>query len=70
MIYLDFPDNRGPGRPPKYPVKTLAVGETMFFAGVSSKKIGKCVRKHKPLRFKCRSVVKGGIQGVRVERIA
>lgn len=70
MTWQDYPDNRGVGRPPKYPVKALRVGESMFFPEAKTDLVGKAARNHKPLRFKCRTVVSGGIKGTRVWRIA
>jgi hypothetical protein len=58
------------GRPVKYPIGTLAVGESMFFAGVTHRLINNVRPVHRPKRFKVRTVVRAGVQGVRVWRIA
>jgi hypothetical protein len=63
-------ENRGPGRQPKYPLRELAVGESFFLAGVYVNEICKRTYYFKPLKFRCRTVVKNGVQGVRVRRIA
>lgn len=70
MIYQERSDNRGPGRPPKYPLRELAIGESVFFPGSETELVGKRARTYKPLKFKCRTVVSGGIKGTRVWRIA
>jgi hypothetical protein len=69
MSFEDFPDNRGPGRPPKYPFRTLAVGEAAFIAGTTTKNVHRHAYLFKPRRFKVRKVVKNGAAGVRVMRV-
>lgn len=69
MTWQEYPDNRGPGRLPKYPLRKLAVGESIFIPGVTSNDICKRTYYFKPLRFRTRTVVSNGIQGTRVWRI-
>lgn len=57
------------GRPVKYPLGILDVGESLFLSGVTHRLINNVRRIHRPKRFKVRTLVKGGIQGVRVWRI-
>lgn len=59
-----------PGRPPKYPLRQLAVGESFFVPGIHVNDICKRTYAFKPLRFRSRTVVRNGVQGVRVWRIA
>lgn len=54
----------------KYPLRTLNVGESFFVAGIHVNEICKRTCFFKPLRFRCRTVVSKGVQGVRVLRIA
>ena len=70
MSYQDYPDNRGPGRPAKYPLRKLAVGESFFVPGIDHNEICKRTYLFKPLRFKTKAVVSGGVKGIRVWRIA
>lgn len=69
MTWQEFPDNRGRGRPPKYPLRKLRVGESFFVPGIDVNEICKRTYSFKPLRFKSRTVVNGGVKGVRVWRI-
>jgi hypothetical protein len=58
------------GRPPKYPWRTVALGQTFFVPGRTSTSLQHdAARYHRPRRFKCRKVIKGGIEGIRVMRI-
>jgi hypothetical protein len=57
-------------RPPKYPLRTIAVGESFFAPGVTPSHICWCAKNVRPRRFSCRTVVSKGVQGVRVRRIA
>lgn len=66
---VQVPVNRR-GPPPRYPVRHLAIGESAFFAGISANKIGNAVRHHKDMKFRCKTVVRGGVEGARVWRIA
>ena len=68
MHYSDFPDNRGPGKAPKYPLRKLAIGETIFLPGATTHLVGKAARNKKPMRFRCKTIVKGGIKGTKVTR--
>jgi hypothetical protein len=71
----DYPDNRGPGRPSKYNLKTIPPGSSVFIPGAKTHSIHKSAcdaRKWTPgltLRVKCRKVIKGGVEGIRVMRI-
>lgn len=58
------------GRPPKYPLRTLDVGESIFIPGATQKKINKVRKVYVPMKFRCRTLVKGGMEGTRVWRIA
>lgn len=69
MTYQDFPDNRGRGRPAKYPLASLSVGETVFLPDTETRLVGKAAQTRRPMQFKCKAVVKGGVKGVRVRRI-
>lgn len=58
-------------RPPKYPWRTMAVGESFFAPGRDSTSIHCDARKyHRPLRFKTKTRVVNGVRGVRVWRVA
>lgn len=70
MTWQDHADNRGPGRPPKYPFRKMAVGESVFLPGAVATRVEKARQRAKPLRFKRRNVVSGGVHGIRVWRIA
>jgi hypothetical protein len=58
------------GRPVKYPIGFLAVGESIFLPGVTHRQINNCRPPHRPKKFKVRTVVRGGLIGVRVWRTA
>jgi len=70
MNWQDYDDNRGPGRPPKYPLRKMAVGESVFLPDAVAIRVEKARQRVKPLRFKIRSVVSDGVRGVKVWRIA
>jgi hypothetical protein len=70
MNYMDYPDNRPPGRAPKYPLRKLAVGESFFVPGIHINEICKRTYHFKPLKFTSKTVISNGVQGVRVRRIA
>jgi hypothetical protein len=70
MTHLDFPDNRVPGRPPKYPLRAMKVGETVFFPNTDADDVSKRTYQWKPMRWRARTVVSGGVKGARVWRIA
>lgn len=57
-------------RPPKYPLRTMAVGETFFAPGRTPSHICWCARVLRPRKFASRTVVIKGVVGVRVRRIA
>ena len=66
----DYPETRPPGRAPKYPLRKLAVGESFFVPGIHIDEICKRTYHFKPLKFRSKTVVSRGVQGVRVWRIA
>lgn len=65
-----YPDHRGRGHPLKYPVKHMAVGDSVVFTGVNAQKVGNAVRHYKLLTFRCRTVIAGGVPSCRVTRVA
>lgn len=65
-----YPDNRGPGHPPKYPVRHMAVGDSIVFTDVDTEKVGNSVRHYKTMKFRCRTIISGGAPSCRVTRIA
>ena len=70
MTYLNYADNRGPGRPLKYPLGKLAVGDAMFFPGATSDHIHSRAPDYRPMRFRARAMVVKGERGVKVWRVA
>jgi hypothetical protein len=58
------------GRRSKYPFRDMDIGDSFFAPGSSVIGIHGCARRHRPMRFTCRSIVENGIPGVRVWRIA
>ena len=54
------------GRPVKYPLHFLNVGESLFFPAVTHRQINNVRPIHRPKKFRVRSVVSSGVQGVRV----
>ena len=70
MTWQHYADNRGPGRPAKWPLRRMDVGESIFIPGVNANRVCKRLSNFKPLRFKTRTVVSGGVMGARVWRIA
>ena len=63
-------NNTSPGRPPKYPWRTMEVGQSFLVLGRTSGSIQNDAAKyHRPRRYKCRTVTKNGVTGIRVERI-
>lgn len=58
------------GRPAKYPLREMALGETVFVPGATQSKINKVRSIYKPMKFRVRAVVSGGVEGVRIWRIA
>ena len=62
--------NTSPGRPPKYPWRTMEIGQSFLVIGRTSGSIQHDAAKYyRPRRYKCRTVTKNGMTGVRVERI-
>lgn len=70
MSYELHEDNRGVGRPARWPLRKLDIGESLFIPGMDANRVCKDLYYFKPLKFKTRTVVKGGVMGVRVERLA
>ena len=58
------------GRRAKYPFRDMQVGDSFFAPGSSVIGIHGCARRHRPMRFTCRSVVEDGVAGIRVWRIS
>lgn len=58
------------GRKSKYPFREMEIGDSFFAPGSSVIGIHGCARRHRPMKFTCRSVVENGIAGIRVWRIA
>jgi hypothetical protein len=58
-----------PGRPPKYPWRTIAVGESFFAPGQTSTVLQNTARRyHHPRRYTCRKISLKGIIGTKVTR--
>lgn len=58
------------GRRSKYPFRDMEVGDSFFAPGSSVIGIHGCARRHRPMKFTCRSMVENGVAGIRVWRIA
>lgn len=58
------------GRKSKYPFREMEIGDSFFAPGSSVIGIHGCARRHRPMKFTCRSVVENGVAGIRVWRIA
>jgi hypothetical protein len=66
-----FDDSPAPrGRPIKYRVKHLKVGQSVFFPGVPARKLRASIRRYRPMKFETRTVIKGGVKHTKVSRIA
>lgn len=59
-----------PGRPPKYPLRQMNLGDSILIPGVTQKKINKVRKVYAPMKFRIRTVMTGGVKSARVERIA
>lgn len=57
------------GRRAKYPFRDMEIGDSFFAPGSSVIGIHGCARRHRPMRFTCRTVVEDGVAGIRVWRI-
>lgn len=58
--------------PPKYPWRSMAVGDSFFIAGLTVAKLASLAawgRKATGYRFTCRTVTENGVAGVRVWRV-
>jgi hypothetical protein len=53
----------------KYPFRDMELGDSFFAPGGTVIGLHGCARRHRPMRFTCRSVVENGVAGVRVWRI-
>lgn len=77
MIPIDkgmhMPHN-GAGNRPKYPFRSMEIGDSFFVAGdppgKKSANVMSMARRHLPMRFASRQVTEGGQRGIRVWRIA
>ena len=58
------------GRKSKYPFREMEVGDSFFSPRSSVIGIHGCARRHRPMKFTCRSVVENSVAGIRVWRIA
>ena len=58
------------GRRAKYPFRDMEIGDSFFAPGSSVIGIHGCARRHRPMKFTCRSMVENGVAGIRVWRIA
>lgn len=57
------------GRPPKYPWRTIEIGESFFAPGRSSKSLQHdAARYYRPRRYTCRKISLKGIIGIKVTR--
>jgi hypothetical protein len=61
---------RPPGRPPKYPWRKIAVGESFFVPGKKDRDIKGCTWHLRPMRFRLRVIAFRGEIGTTVKRIA
>lgn len=66
---MNVPPKDKPGRPAKYPFRKIEVGECFFWPGMTANEMCKRTNKHKPMKFRCRSVWKNGTPGVKVTRV-
>lgn len=53
----------------KYPFRGMDLGDSFFAPGATVIGLHGCARRHRPMRFTCRTVVENGVSGVRVWRI-
>lgn len=58
------------GRPVKYPIAYLNVGESLFFPGVTAHKMRSTFRAYQTLEFERKAARRDGIRGVLVTRVA
>lgn len=57
------------GRPVKYPIGHLKIGESIFLPGVTTRQISGVKRNHHPKLFDVCAVEENGARGVRVTRV-
>lgn len=70
MTALAIEARRGPGRPPKYPLGTMEVGDTVYIPHATQRLINKLRSHYAPMKFKAKTLSRNGEIGVRVWRIA
>lgn len=58
------------GRPVKYPIAYLRVGESLFFPGVTAHKMRSTFRAYQALEFERKAARRKGVRGVLVTRVA
>lgn len=54
----------------KYPLANMEVGDTVFIAGVTQKTLNKSRSTYAPKKFRMITMMRGGVEGTRVWRIA
>lgn len=69
MTYIELPENRGSGRPCKYPLGEMLPGEERFFAGVPVPLLSKRYSSHRPKQFRTKAVEINGVPGAMVTRV-
>lgn len=75
LHYSDYPDNRGRGRPPKYPLRKMKINESIFIANATTQNVYKAIYNIRawnsitPIKFRCRMMTLKGVTGVKVMRI-
>lgn len=72
MRQITARDMDGPpqgGRPPLHPFRTMEIGDSFFAPGKTPHGMQNCGREYRPMRFRCKTVVRGGIKGTRVWRV-
>jgi len=57
-----------PGRPAKYPMRDMKLGEERFFPNIVANDISRRTWMYKPMKFKCRTIVWRGTVGAKVRR--
>jgi len=53
----------------KYPFRDMELGDSFFAPGASVIGLHGCARRHRPMRFTCRTLVENGVAGGRGWRI-
>ena len=57
------------GRPPLWPFRKMQIGDRFFAPGRAPHGMQNCSREYRPMRFRCKAVVRNGVQGTRVWRV-